>query len=221
LGYISKSQIVNVFLWFFAFAIAQMINSSGFRFPNEEGKFLVRPITPEDRPILDAAFKELSPQSKYLRFFQSASRLSDYQLDYFTHPDGLDHVAWGIIDTTFEPPHGVCTMRFFRLKDNPEVAEAAITVVDSYQGQGLSKVAFSVLNIVAREIGVKRFRHHVLHQNSVANNSLAKLGVINSHVETGVYIKETVVFGSAEEMPIDPQLNGLRDAMKFVQGKLV
>lgn len=193
------------------------MNPTAFRYPDDQGKFLVRPIVPEDRAILDAAFKELSAQSKYLRFFQSAARLSEYQLDYLTHPDGKNHVAWGILDTTFEPHHGVCAARFFRMKDDPEVAEAAITVVDSYQGQGLSKVAFSVLNIVAAELGIKRFRHHVLHQNSVANASLAKLGVMNNHVESGVYIKETMVYGSASEMPIDPQLDGLRETMRYVE----
>ena len=193
----------------------------GFRFPDEGGEFLVRPISSDDRPILDAAFKELSPQSKYLRFFQSASRLSDYQLEYLTHPDGTNHVAWGILDTSFEPHRGVCALRFIRLKDYEEVAEAAITVVDVYQGQGLFKVAFSVLNILATRLGIKRFRHHVLHQNSVANGSLAKLGVTNSDVETDVYIKETLVFGSAAELPMDSQLDGLRKTMEFVQSKLV
>ncbi|MCB9205574.1 MAG: GNAT family N-acetyltransferase [Flavobacteriales bacterium] len=192
----------------------------GFRYPNEQGKFLVRPIVPEDRPILDAAFKELSPQSKYMRFFQSASRLSDYQLEYLTHPDGVNHVAWAILDTTFTPHRGVCAMRFIRLKDDPEVAEVAITVIDSYQGQGLSKVAFAVMNILASRLGVKRFRHHVLHQNSVANKSLEKLGILSSHVESGVYIKETHVFASAKEMSDHPQLAGLRKTMMFVQQKL-
>lgn len=192
----------------------------GFRYPNEHGKFLVRPIVPQDRPILDAAFNELSPQSRYMRFFQSAKRLSSYQLEYLTHPDGVNHVAWAILDTTFTPHRGVCAMRFFRLKDDSDVAEAAITVIDSYQGQGLSKVAFCVLNVLASELGIKRFRHHVLHQNSVANNSLEKLGILSNHVESGVYIKETHVFSSADEMSDHPQLAGLRKTMMFVQQKL-
>ncbi len=111
-------------------------------------------------------------------------------------------------------------MRFIRLKENPEVAEVAITVIDSYQGQGLSKVAFSVMNILASRLGVKRFRHHVLHQNSVANASLEKLGILDNHVESGVYIKETQVFSSAKEMSDHPQLAGLRKTMMFVQQKL-
>lgn len=190
-----------------------------FRFPNDSGKFLVRSIAPEDREILDAAFNELSPQSKYLRFFQSAARLSEYQLDYLTHPDGVNHVAWAILDTSFIPHRGVCAMRFIRLKDDPKVAEVAITIIDSYQGQGLSKVAFSVVNLLASELGIERFRHHVLHQNSVANKSLEKLGILSSHVESGVYIKETHVFSSAKEMSDHPQLNGLRKTMMFVQQK--
>lgn len=193
---------------------------ASFRLPGDKNKFLVRPITPDARPILDAAFKELSAQSKYLRFFQSANRLSDYQLDYLSRPDGVNHVAWGILDTSFEPYRGVCAMRFIRLKNEPEVAEVAITVVDSYQGMGFSKVAFSVMNILASKLGIKRFRHHVLHQNSVANKSLEKLGIVSNHVEMGVYIKETSVFSSAEEMSNHPQLKGLRQAMLFVQQQL-
>lgn len=111
-------------------------------------------------------------------------------------------------------------MRFIRLKDDPEVAEVAITVIDSYQGQGLSKVAFAVMNILASRLGVKRFRHHVLHQNSVVNQSLQKLGILHSHVESGVYIKETQVFGSADEMSSDEQLSGLRQTMSYVEQQL-
>ena len=196
------------------------MREDGFRYPNDQGRYLVRPIAPDARPVLETAFQELSPKSKYLRFFQSATRLSSYHLDYLSQPDGKDHVAWGILDTSFEPYKGVCAARFFRMKDDPEVAEVAMTVVDSYQGQGFSKVAFSVMNILASELGIKRFRHHVLHQNSVANASLSKLGVMNSHVESGVYIKETLVFGSAAEMPDDPQLQGLREVMKYVEQNL-
>ena len=191
-----------------------------FRYPDENGRFLVRPITPDDRELINASFNELSPQSKYLRFFQSANRLSEYQLKYLTNPDGVNHVAWGILDTTVEPHQGVCAFRFIRLKDDPEVAESAITVLDRFQGQGLSKVAFSVLNILAAELGVKRFRHHVLYQNSVVNKSLDKLGVISSYVESGVHIKETPVFASAKQMSDHPQLKGLRKTMMFVQQKL-
>ena len=192
----------------------------GFRYPSDTGRFIVRPIIPEDRAILDVAFRELSPQSKYMRFFQSSSRLSDHQLDYLSKPDGVNHVAWGILDSTFSPHRGVCAMRFIRLKDDPKVAEVAITVIDSYQGQGLSKVAFAVMNLVAHDLGIERFRHHVLHQNSVVNKSLEKLGILENHVESGVYIKETHVFGSAKEMSDHPQLNGLRKTMMFVQQKL-
>ena len=99
------------------------MNNQDFKYPNEQGKFLVRPIFPSDRSLLEAAFSELSPKSKYLRFFQSASRLSDYQLDYLSSPDGVNHVAWGILDTSFEPHKGVCAMRFIRLKENLEVAK--------------------------------------------------------------------------------------------------
>lgn len=193
---------------------------TGFSYSNDHGNYVVRPIVPQDRSILEASFSELSAKSKYLRFFQSSNRLSKYQLDYLSSPDGKHHVAWGILDADSQLHKGVCAMRFIRLKDEQEVAEVAITVIDDYQGQGLSKVAFSVMNLLAARLEIMRFRHQVLHQNSVANQSLQKLGVLNSHVESGVYIKETPVFASADELPNDPQLAGLRKIMQLVQDRM-
>lgn len=191
-----------------------------FRFPDEDGSFLVRPLSPADSSLMQESFAELSSRSRYLRFFRSPERLSTYELEYLTGPDDTDHLAWGILDRSLTVPKGVAAMRFIRLKKEPEVAESAITVVDSYQRMGLAKVAFSVLNILAHRRGVKRFRHYVLYQNSVVNKSLERLGILNQRVEDGVYIKETRVFSTSAALPDDPQLDGLRHTMEYVEQKL-
>jgi len=55
--------------------------------------------------------------------------------------------------------------RFIRLKDDPAVAEAAVTVVDHMQRRGLGKLLVSALAQAARERGITRFRAEVLRTN--------------------------------------------------------
>jgi len=187
-----------------------------FHYPPETGQFYIRPITPADREVLARGFAELSPQSRYLRFFQSMARLSDYQLDYLTRPDGTTHVAWGILEATGTHDVGVGVMRFIRLREDPDVAEAAITIIDRYQGRGLGLVAFCVLNVLARSVGVRRLRHHVTHGNARVLEMLSFLGTLGSTVEGGVHILDTPVFGCADALPMRPGLERLHLVMAEV-----
>lgn len=188
-----------------------------FHYPPETDQFYFRPIRPDDREVLAQAFTELSPQSRYLRFFQSLARLSNYQLDYLTRPDGHTHVAWGILEATGNKDVGVGAMRFIRLRDDPDVAEAAITIIDRYQRRGLSYVAFSVINLLAHREGVKRLRHHVLHGNRFVLDMLTIIGPVSSTTESGVHILETPVIPDYSTIPDLPELQRLRSVMKNVE----
>lgn len=188
-----------------------------FHYPPETNQFYIRPITPADREVLARGFSELSAQSRYLRFFQSLSRLSDYQLDHLTSPDGHTHVAWGILDATGTEDRGIGVMRFIRLKDDPAVAETAITILDRYQRRGLSYVAFSVLNILAHREGVQRFRHHVLHGNRFVLDYMEVLGISHSTMEGGVHIIDTPVIAGHASLPQRPGLERLRSVMMEVE----
>lgn len=188
-----------------------------FHYPPETEQFYIRPITPADREVLSRGFSELSVQSRYLRFFQSLSRLSDYQLDYLTRPDGHTHLAWGILEATGHEDIGVGVMRFIRLKDRPEVAETAITIIDRYQRRGLSYVAFCVLNILAHHAGVTTFRHHVLHANGFVIDTLELLGITGRSMEGGVHIIETAVIAGHSHIPDRPELHRLKENMRLVE----
>ena len=56
-------------------------------------RVVIRPIEPDDREALAAAFERLSPESRYRRFFAPVSRLSERDLDYLTCVDHHDHEA--------------------------------------------------------------------------------------------------------------------------------
>jgi GNAT superfamily N-acetyltransferase len=127
----------------------------------------VRPIRREDAALIRGGFERLSPESRYRRFFGAITHLTDDVLEYLTNVDGVDHVAFvaGQVSLDLKTERGLGVARFVRLADEPEVAEAAVTVVDDMQRKGLGRVLLATLADAARERGIKRFRGEVLRAN--------------------------------------------------------
>lgn len=185
-----------------------------FHFSSNGLRFHVRPIKPSDKKLFQRGFSELSERSRYLRFFTIDSKLSDYQLNYFTNVDGINHVAWGMLDETGDEPKPVGVGRFVRLKDKPETAEVAITLVDAYQRKGLGRVLFSVVNIVAARIGVKKLRFFVLKENSFFLNFLKHFDFLNQETEGRTILVDTKVIPNHKEITKNPKLESFIAIMK-------
>lgn len=80
----------------------------------------LRPIRPDDGPMLAEGFRRLSPESRFLRFFSPLDHLSAAQLRYFTDIDYVDHFAWvATIATPNDPAMGVGVARYIRSKTDP------------------------------------------------------------------------------------------------------
>jgi hypothetical protein len=93
----------------------------------------VRPIRPQDAAALRAGFERLSEQSRYRRFLSPMQDLSGSMLRYLTEVDHHDHealIAVGAEGTL------VGVARSVRSHGDPQVAEAAVTVADDWQGVG-------------------------------------------------------------------------------------
>jgi RimJ/RimL family protein N-acetyltransferase len=133
----------------------------------------VRPIAPADADALRDAFERLSLQSRYERFLSPMDHMSTAMVRYFTEVDHHDHEAL----VAFDPVDDrlVAVARFVR-EDNPEVAEAAITVADDWHGRGLGTAMLNEIAERAREEGVKRFSAYVLARNDDMIDMLFRLG---------------------------------------------
>ncbi len=134
------------------------------------------PITPANREQLRRGFEEISAESRYRRFLSPLSRLTDGQLDYLTNVDFVDHVAWGA--EIAETHRGVAIGRWIRLADEPEVAEAALAVLDEFQGRGLGRALLWLLAGSAIERGVRQFRGEVLAENEPMLALVEELGAV-------------------------------------------
>ena len=124
---------------------------------------LVAPLHPDDRERYLSGVSNMSEESLYKRFMSPVARLSESQLRYLLEVDHRDHEALLAIDE--ESGEAVGVARFIRL-ERPDVAEAAIIVVDSWQGSGLGKAMMRMLAQAAWEVGVTSFEANVLYDNA-------------------------------------------------------
>jgi GNAT superfamily N-acetyltransferase len=151
-------------------------------------RVVLRHVRPGDAPELRRAFERLSPESRYRRFFGGLMQLTDPMLRYLTEVDGQDHVA--IVATTESPDlkseQGLGVARFVRLKGEPTVAEAAVTVVDDVQKRGLGRLLAMTLAETARERGVHTFRADVLADNEPMRTIMQEIGAVERGRDAGV-----------------------------------
>ncbi|MDQ3662786.1 MAG: GNAT family N-acetyltransferase [Actinomycetota bacterium] len=147
---------------------------------------VMRPIRPEDKPLLLDGFNRLSERSRYFRFFTKLPTLSQDQLHYLTEVDQERHSAWvaGAVGDNQET--GVGVVRWIRLDDDPSTAEIAVTVVDAYQRRGLGR---TLVYVAAREglaAGLTSFHAVVLTDNVGTITMLRGMGAGSGTLEDGV-----------------------------------
>jgi GNAT superfamily N-acetyltransferase len=135
---------------------------------------LVRPLVAEDRELLREAFDRLGEESRYRRFLAPKRTLSTSELTYLTDVDHVDHEAIAALDAA--TGEGVGVARYIRLPDRPEVAEAAVTVVDEWQGRGVGHLLLDRLVARAEANGIERFRASMLVSNRVMRHLLEQIG---------------------------------------------
>jgi GNAT superfamily N-acetyltransferase len=142
---------------------------------------LVRAVRPDDRELFVAGFERMSGESRYRRFMSHKKKLSERELDFFTRLDHDRHEAIGAID--LDGGEGVGVARMHRLEGDPSVAEAAVTVVDDWQGRGIGGLLLERLTRRARELGVEHFEASLFTTNKAMLLLFQRLGCLRSHRE--------------------------------------
>jgi GNAT superfamily N-acetyltransferase len=170
--------------------MTRVARAPAFTLPNG-AHVRIRPIKPSDAPELRRAFHALSPTSRYFRFLSEMRELNDDALQYLTDVDGDSHIAYVALlespDLKNENIVGVA--RAIRLKDDPDVAEAAVTIADDLQHLGLGRHMLRVLVEAARAKGIRGFRAEVLASNAPVRAAFesAKIKPIATEDEMLVY----------------------------------
>lgn len=171
---------------------------------------LVRPIHADDKDRLRRGMELLSPRSRYLRFHAAIDHLTEDHLHYLTEVDQIDHAAWVALDEDRPDHPGMGVARYVRLHDEPHVAEAAVTVVDEYQGRGLGTVLLGFLARAAAKHGIDTFRNYVLPDNEPMLELLRELGAEGAIEVDGALQVDVPVVVDPNELPETPATRVLR-----------
>jgi acetyltransferase len=136
----------------------------------------IRPIRPEDAPLLVDLFESLSPRSVYLRFFTPLKRLTPRMLARFTQIDYDRHIALVALAESepYEKMLGVARVIFGR---NLREAEFSVVVGDPWQGKGIGAALLRRCLRIAREHGIEKVMGTVLVENTQMLALGRKLGL--------------------------------------------
>lgn len=170
----------------------------------------LRPIVPDDKAVLIEGFQRLSPESRYRRFMAPIAELSEEQLAALTEVDYKDRFAWIAFSLDEPGTPGMGVSRYVRDRVDPEVAEAAVTVIDDYQGRGLGRLLLEFLGAVALENGIRRFRGYALEDNRPIRELLHDLGARLEHDSPGVLRVDLDLPTHAAELRGSPMYEVLR-----------
>jgi GNAT superfamily N-acetyltransferase len=157
---------------------------------------LIRPVRPDDKPLFVSGFEHLSEASRYLRFMGSKTALSVSDLEFFTELDHEDHEAIGALDPFTGEGLGVA--RYIRVPDQPQSAEAAVVVIDEWQGRGLGTALLERLVESAREHGIERFMASLFTDNRAMLALFRGIGDVEVIDSEGPTMKIDVAFSTAD-----------------------
>ncbi len=150
----------------------------------------LRPIRPDDAPRLTDFHEHLSARSVYLRYFTVHTKLSETELDRFTHVDYLDRLA------LIAEAEGrlVAVGRYERIPGTPE-AEVAFIVADDFQRQGIGTRLLEHLATAAVANGITEFSAQTLAENR---------SMMDVFINSGFPVTSTTKYGTVSvRFPID------------------
>lgn len=168
----------------------------------------VRPIRPDDAERIVAFHERQSPESIYFRFFSPRPRLSERDVERFTHVDYVDRMAFvGLIGDEL-----VGVARYDRHRARSD-AEVAFFVDDAHHGRGMATVLLEYLAAAAREAGISGFTASVLPQNRKMLGVFTQVGFTQrSHFEEGVIEVELGIEPTPEALAAIEERAGTAEA---------
>ncbi|MGH7169171.1 MAG: GNAT family N-acetyltransferase [Gemmataceae bacterium] len=136
---------------------------------------MIRPIRPEDEPLILALHAGHSEHTLRMRFFGLVKTLSRDSLIRLCHLDYDREMALTAVLRENGEPRLLGVARYY-LHPETGVAEFAVVVSDAYQRQGLGRHLMQRLIDIARECGVRRLVGQVLIENAPMLHLMHSLG---------------------------------------------
>ncbi|MCX5881367.1 MAG: bifunctional acetate--CoA ligase family protein/GNAT family N-acetyltransferase [Deltaproteobacteria bacterium] len=139
------------------------------------GELLIRPIRPEDAPLLLSLYESLSPRSIYMRFFTPLRSFQNSMLVRFTQIDYDREIALVAIQE-IEGEEKMLGVARVILDIKPRHGEFSVIVSDACQGKGIGAELLSQCLSIAKGRGVESVMGVVLTENTQMLTLGRKLG---------------------------------------------
>ncbi len=151
----------------------------------DEGEVTIRPIRPEDEPLMVKFHETLSERTVYLRFFHPMKLSQRVSHERMTRICFIDYDrAIALVADYINPKSGereiIGVVRLTKLHTANE-AEFGIIVSDRYQGRGLGTELMERLIDVARRENVQRITADILPDNREMQRVCESLGLQLTH----------------------------------------
>jgi GNAT superfamily N-acetyltransferase len=134
----------------------------------------LRPVNPDDKPLFAAAWEAFGESSRYRRFMMPKQHLGLDDLEYLTEVDHVDHEAIAAVHPRTGAGLGVA--RYVRDPQRPDTAEAAVAVIDEWQGRGLGGLLLRRLTARATANGIRTYTASLLTDNHNMLHLFSRLG---------------------------------------------
>lgn len=138
-------------------------------------RIFIRPVKPEDAPLIVELFNTLSPETIYHRFFGHIKELQPEMLARFTQIDYDREVALVAIDEDSEPDTMIGIARIIGDPDG-RTGEFAVLVGDAWQGGGIGFNLLGKCLEIAEKQGFTTIYGITLHGNRGMHALAKKLG---------------------------------------------
>jgi acetyltransferase len=136
----------------------------------------IRPLLPEDTPYLVDLFEHMGADSRYSRFHQPLDSITPERI--WEEAENIAHTPMQVgfiafADLPDQPEVAVGAVRYVCLGDG--VAEAAVSVRDDMQGQGIGTQLMSLLAAEAKNQGMIRLTANIQSANKAIIRVLNRL----------------------------------------------
>lgn len=136
-------------------------------------RVVVRPMRPEDEPMVDGFFRRVTAEDLRLRFFHAMKEFSHSFIARLTQLDYARAMAFVALDPNSGEMRGAVRLHSDSLYEN---AEYAILLQSDLKGKGLGWALMQLLIHYARSEGLKRLSGQVLSENTTMLGMCRDLG---------------------------------------------
>lgn len=137
---------------------------------------LIRPLVPGDRAALAEAYRRLSPEARYQRFWtHTGAVIGEKMLDRILAIEPGRHAAWAVLDPAREFP-GIGAASWWRDPATPDEAEFSVTVLEGERGRGIGTLLLAIMWLTAYRAGVGVLVAYSLPENTGAARWMRSCG---------------------------------------------